>query len=218
MTTALARAGICRLMSIEQDRRLQPPVRLSPVLPPRRFPALQGEKGGFAGESAGVAGERASRAEHAVAGDDDGDRIAADRPADGPGGAVKRRGQPAVGHGLPVGDVLKQGPHPQLEGRAEEMKGRREVRNLSGEIEVQPSGGGGKQCFRIVGCFRIAGCGSVAECFRVFAAQGRLSVRFLRSRVTGRERGAEVGLSLEPEAGQAAAVRGEKYVPQRGVV
>src|SRR5687768_12513711 len=96
--------------------------RVDPPLPERCTEActdlrLVGEEGPLALEPSAVAHERAVRADHAVAGHDDRDRIAAVRQPDGAHAArvPELAGERSVGPGLAVGDLEQQGPHPPLE-------------------------------------------------------------------------------------------------------
>ena len=96
-------------------------------------------------DAAGVARQTAAGAHHAVAGDDDGDRVVAYRAAhclSGHMGEVLLRGQLlrqlAVGDGLAVGDAEKQIPHAAAERGACGVQRRQEVRLFAGKINVQP--------------------------------------------------------------------------------
>ena len=85
---------------------------------------------------AAVARERPVRPDHAVAGHDDADRVAAVGEPHGPGGRRRpeRGGELAVGRGLAVGDVAQRRPDALLERRA--AQGEREVerRELAREV------------------------------------------------------------------------------------
>ena len=82
--------------------------------------ALQGEQRDLAVHAAGVAGEGAAGADHAVAGHDDADRVAADRGTDRPGGLrlADARGDVAVGRGRAERDRPQLLPDRELEGGA----------------------------------------------------------------------------------------------------
>ena len=76
-------------------------------------------------EAAGVARERAVGADHAVAGDDDRDLVAAVGAADRAGDAADLARELAVGARLAVRDLAQLGPDVELERRA--VLGEREV-------------------------------------------------------------------------------------------
>src|SRR6266545_7496350 len=79
---------------------------------------LQPEQQPLGLQPAGVAGDAAAAAEHAVAGQDDAQRVGAERPAHRPGGrrAADRPRDRAVGGGLPVRGAPQDGEHVAGEG------------------------------------------------------------------------------------------------------
>src|SRR3954470_12676016 len=105
----------------------------TPVLPrerysiPGTYPAFVVEQPALHIQAAGVAGELAGRADDAVAGDDDADRVqdvgAADRA--GEAGVAELARDLAVGDGLAVRDLDQRVPHAPLELGA--LGGQREV-------------------------------------------------------------------------------------------
>ena len=111
------------------------------------------EEGGFGGEAGGVAGEAAASAHHAVAGDDQGDGVAANGGADGPGQSPAGRPGPRRGAGthpggnLPVGGRAAVGDGPEdlpdglLERSSYKAQRGSEVRLPAAEIDVQPPPG-----------------------------------------------------------------------------
>src|SRR5262249_19706893 len=76
-------------------------------------------------------------AEHAVARDDDRDRVAAAGPADGTRRRTGGRRDVAVGQCLTVGDVLHRRPGPCLEIAAVRPQRQVKILELSGEIGVE---------------------------------------------------------------------------------
>src|SRR3954454_9836926 len=94
---------------------------LTPVLPrlrysmQRTYPLLVFEQGPLGVQPAGVARQRAVGADHAVAGDDDRDLVAAVGPPDGPGRAAELGRELPVGPRDAVGDRPQLGPHRELE-------------------------------------------------------------------------------------------------------
>src|SRR3954447_19517216 len=116
---------------------------LTPVLPrlrysiQRTYPLLVFEQCALGVEPAGVARQRAVGADHAVAGDDDRDLVAAVGPADGAGDAAELARDVAVGARLAVGDPAQRVPDLELERRAVLGERQREVRALAGEVLVE---------------------------------------------------------------------------------
>src|SRR5690606_41414813 len=106
--------------------------------------AFQAEQDLLAGQAAAVADEGAVRADEAVAGGDDGDRVAVVGGAHGAGGArgVQRAGDVAVARGAPVGDRRQPPPDLELEGGAGGGQPGGELPQLAGEVGAQLLGGG----------------------------------------------------------------------------
>ena len=95
-------------------------------------------------DAAGVARQIAAGAHHAVAGDNDGDRVVAYRTAhrlSGHMGKALLRRQLAIGDGLAVGNAEKQIPHAAAERGACGVQRRQEVRLPAGEVHIQPASG-----------------------------------------------------------------------------
>src|SRR4051794_8933349 len=115
----------------------------TPVLPRlrysmhRTYPLLVVEQCPLGSEAAGVPRERAVGADHAVAGDDDRDPVAAVGAADRSRDAAELARELAVGGRLAVRDRAQAGPDRELERRA--VLGQREVefRALAGEVLVE---------------------------------------------------------------------------------
>src|SRR3954452_22897176 len=98
---------------------------------------LELEQEALALQAARVAGQRAGAPEHAVAGDDDRQRVAGDGAPDGASqlrAAAEPAGQLAVGRRLAVGDLGEKVPDPALEAVAGQRGGEVEGRALAGEI------------------------------------------------------------------------------------
>jgi len=94
------------------------------------------EQPALAGQAAAVAGERAVGADHAVAGDDDADRVAAVGQAHGAGGCgtAELLGERAVRRGGAVGNCLQRLPHLLVEGRADRGEPQVERGASAGEV------------------------------------------------------------------------------------
>ena len=99
----------------------------------------------FLVDAAGVSCQAAAFADDAVAGDDDGDFIVADRATDGlrgHAGEAALRGEPlrdvAVRRRLSVRNLEQDAPDVFLERRANHVDGRQEIGLLACEIEVEP--------------------------------------------------------------------------------
>ena len=69
-----------------------------------------------------VEAAQAVRRDDAVAGDDDGQRVVAQRLADGAGAATKAAGELAIGDGVAGGDVQQGLPDAAAERRADEFE------------------------------------------------------------------------------------------------
>src|SRR4051794_38301764 len=117
---------------------------LTPVLPrlrysmvQRRNPSLVVQQRALGVQAAGVAGERAVRADHAVAGVDDRDRVAAVGAADRARDAAQLARELAVGGGLAMRDLAQPRPDGALELGA--VLGQREVERgaLAGEVLIE---------------------------------------------------------------------------------
>src|SRR3954454_23742005 len=94
---------------------------------PRTYPSFVVEQLALHIQATGVAGELAGRADDAVAGDDDGDRVHGVRVADCAGDAAELTPELDVGDGLAVGDLDERVPDALLELGAPR-----------GELEVEP--------------------------------------------------------------------------------
>src|SRR5690348_1951305 len=102
--------------------------------------ALQSQQCFLTVEAAGVADEPAVRADHAVTGEDDRDRVAVHRPADRSGGVrlADLRRERAVGRHVPEGDTCELAEHLALELRQGGEVGLEvEVTPVAGEVLVQ---------------------------------------------------------------------------------
>src|SRR3982751_2811960 len=101
--------------------------------------ALVEEEELLGGEAASVAGERAGRADHAVAGDDDGDGIRRVRPAGGAGrGRVAGAGgELAVVDGRAERERAERGPHLLLPRRPPRPQRQRELPPRAAEVLVE---------------------------------------------------------------------------------
>src|SRR4051794_11674503 len=109
---------------------------VDPILSKWAHAVLEIEQGALAFQAASVAGERPVGADDAVAGDDDGDRVAAIGGADrarGPG-ALDALGELAVADRLAVGDRAQRLPDLLLERRAGERQVDVEVAPVAGEV------------------------------------------------------------------------------------
>src|SRR4051794_34400190 len=106
---------------------------------PRTYPSFVVEQLALHIQAAGVAGELAGRADDAMAGDDDGDRVHGVRVADRAGDAAQLTRELAVGDGLAVGDLDERVPDALLERGA--ARGELEVEALAvaGEVLVELS-------------------------------------------------------------------------------
>src|SRR3989442_1214283 len=103
------------------------------------------EQPAFAIQAAAEAGQLAARPDHAVTGDDDGDRVLAVGGAHGASGArvAEAPRQLAVARGGAVGDGAEEVPHLLLEGRAGRVERQVERRPGAGEglVSLVPSPG-----------------------------------------------------------------------------
>src|SRR5690606_14175215 len=107
--------------------------------------ALQPEQEGLGGQAAAETGERAIGADHPVAGQHDGQRVAAVGGADRAhrGGTPDVARQVAVAPGASVGNRSQRPPHLALEAGA--MQRQRQVERLAAAVEIllQLTAGGG---------------------------------------------------------------------------
>src|SRR5438128_3691904 len=103
------------------------------------------EEPALAIQAAAETRELAARADHAVAGDDDGDRVPAVGRADCAGGAdvAQATRQLSVAHGRAVRDGAQGAPHPPLKRRAGRVQGPVERRPGPGEVLRQLIAGPG---------------------------------------------------------------------------
>src|SRR3954470_9490432 len=104
---------------------------------PRTYPSLVVEQLALHIQAAGVAGELAGRADDAVAGDDDGDRVHGVRVADRAGDAAELTRELAVGDGLAVGDLDERVPHALLERGAARRELQVELLAVAREVLVE---------------------------------------------------------------------------------
>ena len=103
---------------------------------------LQAQQLLFACGTIGIAAEATVGGDDAVAGDDEGNGIAADGLADCPGGtAIKEPGEVAIGAGLAVRDGEEYLPDTALERCAVRMEAGNGMRLTAGKIIVQPMDG-----------------------------------------------------------------------------
>jgi signal transduction histidine kinase len=108
---------------------------------------LVGEEPALGLDAAGVAGERARRADHAVAGHDDRDRVAGVRGPDGAGGATAQREvrrDVAVGGRRAVGHLAQRRPDALLQRAAGRREREVEGRPRPREVLLQLRGGVGQ--------------------------------------------------------------------------
>mmetsp|Transcript_643 Transcript_643/g.1311 ORF Transcript_643/g.1311 Transcript_643/m.1311 type:complete len:288 (+) Transcript_643:200-1063(+) len=105
--------------------------------------SLQCEQGLLALQPAGIAGQRSVGTHHPVAGNQDGNRVAADRRTQGPGGtgAPQALGQAAIGVRGAWRDLQQRPPDLALEGRAGRVQ-RRQAEGPACEIGRQGRCGG----------------------------------------------------------------------------
>src|SRR6185437_4456117 len=87
--------------------------------------------------AAAIAAERAAGRQHAVAGNEDRQRVAAAGLAHGARSRGERPGEIAIAARLAVGDVAHELPDAQLEGRAARLQRQVERFELAGEIGVK---------------------------------------------------------------------------------
>src|SRR3989441_3356454 len=108
------------------------------------------EEPAFAIQAAAETRELAARADHAVAGDDDGDRVPAVGRTDCAGGAdvAQATRQLAVAHGRAVRDGAQGAPHAPLKRRAGRVQGKVERRTGPGEVLRQLIAGTGQEAAR----------------------------------------------------------------------
>ena len=100
-------------------------------------PSLVGQKAALGLEASGVPSQRARRSDHAVARDDDRERVASDGSTDGTSRAwphAEVGGDPAVSDGRAVGHSRQRGPYPFLQGGAGSRQLQVERRPLPGEV------------------------------------------------------------------------------------
>src|SRR6185436_11130122 len=193
-----ARARRSRPRGPRSDERelAERPGRLG--LEPRRDAALEVEQRLLALQAAAVAGERPVRPDHAVAGHDDGQGVAADRRRD----AADDVGPPdgardlAVRGGLAVRDVEQGAPDGEVEGARAQVEGEvLERAALAGEVRVDR--GRGRVERDRVAAVPATGAATSREGDRREAVRARLE----------RER-AERGLADVPDEGVEGGVRG----------
>ena len=141
-------------------------------------------------DAVGIAREAAVRADDAVAGNDDGDRVVPDSAADGLGGhaggllAGDRFGDLAVCHRLSVGNREKDVPDLFAERRGFRCERRQKVRLFAAEVNVEP-----------------------AASFLEYGEAFLLVCIF--------KRGGEILLPVEPKSDEGCAVTGERDGTER---
>src|SRR5262249_7039826 len=125
-----------------RPRRSRAAVRLGRLAPQlqRQLPrALESEQEALALEPARVAPQPSVLADHAVARDDDRERVATHRLADATGhpAAAQTGRQLAVRHGLAERNGPEQRPHPLVEGVAARRRPQLEARAIAREIVAE---------------------------------------------------------------------------------
>src|SRR5262245_21773625 len=104
---------------------------------PRTYPSFVVEKLALGVKATGVARELAGRADDAVAGNDDRDRVHGVRAADRAGDAAELARELAVGDGLAVGDRDERVPYALLELGAVRVQREVEALAVAGEVLVE---------------------------------------------------------------------------------